>query len=356
MNSDEARANASFRDGPGHSPGKLSLEGKSVAVTGGAGFLGSHVVRLLLQQGCSVRILDDFSNGKMEHLGDMVENPWLEIIRGDVTRVADVRRAFSGCQIVIHLAVLCLRESIKAPRRVNHVIVDGTLNCLSVALEDEVELFLNCSSSEVYGSALHIPMDEAHPLRPETPYAAAKVAQDVYVHSYGRTYGLPWVTIRPFNMYGSNSHWQGYRGEVIPRMIVRAMNREPLIVFGDGTQTRDFVYVEDAARAVIELAREPACREQCVNFCSSTETSVRTIAELICRHFELDPATFIRSESPRPGDVARHLGDNSKFRELVGFIPQVRIDEGIGLTIDWFESLPISPQLMLSSERLRAWE
>lgn len=332
------------------------MESKKVVVTGGAGFLGSHVIRLLLQNNNFVVLLDDFSNGKMAHLEGVANHPNLNVIRGDITNKKDVKTAFEGCQIVIHLAVLGLRQSIKEQHRVNDVIVTGTMNCLDFALANKMELFLNCSSSEVYGTAVYVPMDEKHPLNPETPYAAAKVAQDMYVYSYGSTYGLPWTTIRPFNMYGPYSHWQGFRGELIPKMIVRAMNRKPLVIFGDGNQTRDFIYVEEAAQAVISVAENLNCHNQCINFCSGIETSILQIAELICKHFTLDPNEFIQHQPPRPGDVKRHLGDNSKFKDFLNFSPKISIEEGIHRTIAWFQSLPYKPEELYSQEILRGWE
>ena len=206
------------------------MRNKNILVTGGAGFLGSHLVRLLLEKENKVTILDDFSHGKELHLKEIVKNPNLKVIKGDITNIDDVKKAFENGQVVFHFAVLDLRQSIKEPQRVNDVIVDGTLNCLNVARDNKIELFVNCSSSEVFGTAQYIPMDEKHPLLPETPYAASKVAQDMYTFSFGRTYGLPWTTVRPFNMYGPNSHWQGFRGELIPKMIVRAMNKQPLVI------------------------------------------------------------------------------------------------------------------------------
>ena len=329
---------------------------KRFVVTGGAGFLGSHVVRLLLARGDEVVALDDFSNGKQAHLKPLMDNPGLRVMRGDITQVSDVEAAFHGAHTVIHLAVLDLRESIKNPKRVNQVVVDGTLNCLDLAVRSGVSLFLNCSSSETYGSAVYVPMDEKHPLNPETPYAAAKVAQDMYVRSYGETYHLPWTTIRPFNMYGPNSHWQGFRGEVIPKMIVRAMNRQPLVVFGDGTQTRDFIYVEDAARAVLAVADNAHCVGETINFCSGEEVPIRRIAELICHDLDLDPKTMIENQPPRPADVMRHLGDNRKFQSLLGFKPETKIEEGLKKTVAWFRALPFSPPELLAQEVLRAWE
>lgn len=328
---------------------------QKILVTGGAGFLGSHVVKRLLLMGYLVVVIDDFSNGKMMHLDEVKDDPSLKIYRGDVTRIEDVKAACEGCSIVIHLAVLGLRQSIKEPERVNNVIINGTINCLTAALGNAVELFINCSSSEVYGTAVEIPMKEQHPLDPGTPYAAAKVAQDMYVSSYGNTYGLPWTTIRPFNMYGPCSHWQGFRGELIPKMIVRAMAGQPLIVFGQGAQTRDFVFVEDVAKAVVSLMDNAPCRGRTLNFCTGRETSIMRIAELICDSFGIDKRYGILRHPPRPGDVARHLGDSSAYKELVGGGSMTCIENGLQQTIEWFRSLPLTSEKMLSQEVERNW-
>ncbi len=329
---------------------------KKIVVTGGAGFLGSHVVKLLLENNYRVTAIDDFSNGKMMHVDPVKSNPYLTIMVGDITIKNDVKKAFEGADAVIHLAVLDLRQSLKDPHKVNEVVVNGTLNCLDAALENKVELFLNCSSSEAYGTAQYVPMDENHPLHPETPYAAAKVAQDMYVHSYGRSYGLKWATIRPFNMYGPNSHWQCFRGEVIPKMIVHAMNVKPLVIFGEGNQTRDFIYVEDAANAVLKVLENETCKFNVINFCSGKETKIKRIAEIICERFGLDKERFIEKQKPRPGDVQRHLGDNTKFKTLLGLEPQTDIEEGIRRTIDWFKSLPCLPEELIKHVVVRNWE
>jgi UDP-glucose 4-epimerase len=327
-----------------------------VLVTGGAGFLGASLVPLLLRRGYEVVVIDDFSNGKESHLAAVRDHPKLTVHRGNILVRADVERACQGCDAIIHLAVLCLRQSICDAVRVTEVIVNGTLNCLQVALERRLKLFLNCSSSEVLGTAKRIPMNEDHPLNPETPYAAAKVAQDMLVRSYGSTYGLPWSTIRPFNMYGPNSHWQGHRGELIPKMIVRALNKCPLIIFGDGKQSRDFLFVEEAAQAVCKLLECDRALGQTVNFCTGVDTSVGRIAELICDNFGFDPRKMIEYQEARPGDVQRHVGDVTRFNELFGFVPKVSVQEGLVRTIEWFKSLPIPPQTMLAQMATRNWE
>ena len=332
---------------------------EEVIITGGAGFLGSHVTKFMLDIGYKVIVFDDFSNGKKMHLKSLKDNIRLSIIKGDLTRREDIEnleKSSENSGAIIHLAVLGLRQSIKYPHRVNEVIVNGTINILDMALRKNIKLFLNCSSSEAYGTAEYVPMDENHPLNPETPYAAAKVAQDMYVSSYGRTYGLPWLTVRPFNMYGPNSHWQGTRGELIPKMIVRAMNKRPLIVFGEGNQTRDFLYIEDAAKGIAIIFKKPKSINAVINLCSGIETPVMKIANIICDYFNLDPKKYIIKQSPRPGDVLRHLGDNSRFLDLYKSKPKVQVREGIVKTIDWFKSLPFKPEELLSQEIPRNWE
>lgn len=332
------------------------MKNEDIMVTGGAGFLGSHVVRLLLEQENRVTVFDNFSTGKMLHLNAFAHHPLLRIVRGDVLNVREVQSAFQGCGILIHLAVQDLRLSIKDPGLVNETITAGTINCLDAARQNDAKLFLNCSSAEVYGSARYTPIDEMHPMWPETPYAAAKVAQDMYVYSYGRSFGLPWSTIRLFNMYGPNSHWQGRRGELIPKMIVRAMSGKPLVIFGDGGQTRDFVYVEDAARALILGGENPECLRKTIQFCTGVETSILTIARLICEAFGIDPDEGIKFQQSRPGDVIRQVGDNTLFKRVVGFGPTVDIREGIRRTVSWYRSLSSSPMELFSQEVLRNWE
>jgi UDP-glucose 4-epimerase len=329
---------------------------KNVIVTGGAGFLGSHVTELLLRTGRNVIVIDDFSNGKAIHLDKCKDHSCLKIVKADIAKYRDIEEFFSNVDAVVHLAVLDLRLSIKDPLRVNTAIVDGTLNCLELARKNKIMLFLNCSSSEVYGTAHYVPMDENHPLNPETPYAAAKVAQDMYVRSYGSTFQLPWLTVRPFNMYGPHSHWQGARGELIPKMIVRAMNKQPLVVFGDGRQTRDFIFVKDAAQGIVTLLDRADIRETSVNLCSGKETQIGEIAKQICNYFNLAPSQYIENYPPRPGDVMRHLGSNDKAKLLFDFEARNDLNTGLPETIEWFKSLPYSPEELLTTEVLRNWE
>ena len=325
-----------------------------VLVTGGAGFIGSEIVKQLHRRGHEPVVYDNLSTGCKKNL-DAVSD--VRLIVGDIRDRGGLDLAMAGCEIVFHLAAnVGNLRSLQNPVEDSEVNVLGTLNVLGSARLNGVKKIIYSSSAAIFGEPRYLPMDEKHPLNPETPYAAAKVAQDMYVHSYGSTYGLPWTTIRPFNMYGPYSHWQGFRGELIPKMIVRAMNQKPLVIFGDGHQTRDFIYVEEAARAVISIAENLNCHNQCINFCSGIETSILQIAELICQHFNLDPNEFIQHQPPRPGDVKRHLGDNSNFKYFLNFSPEISIEEGIHRTIEWFQSLPYKPEELYSQEILRGWE
>lgn len=332
------------------------LTNKRVLVTGGAGFLGSHIVPLLLSNENEAVVLDNFSNGRRENLDPVKDHSNLKIIEGDVTEIKDVQEAMKNVEVIIHLAVLDLRQSLKEPLKVNEVIVNGTLNCLMEAAKNNVELFVNLSSSETYGAAVYVPMDEKHPMEPTNPYAAAKIAQDMYVSSFGITYGLPWMTARSFSMYGPNSYWEGIRGEVIPKMIVRAMNKKPLIIYGEGNQTRDFTYVQDVARTVINMAAIPEFQGNVVNVCKGEGTSIRKIAELITNSFALNPDEYILNQPARPGDVLRQCGDNTKLSRYLDVNKFKEIEEGIDSTVEWFKSLPLDPEAMLSQEKTRAWE
>ena len=332
------------------------MEKKRIVVTGGAGFVGSNLLPHLLQRDNHVVVFDNFSNGKMENLQDVKDNPNLEIIKGDVRHADEVKRAFRGAQVVLHLCCQGVRQAIKDPYYVNDVIVDGTLNCLEAAVENKVDLFFNVSSIAVYGKAKYFPVDEEHQMFPVSAYGVAKAAQDLYVRSYGVFRDLPWLTLRFTAMYGPRSHWESYSGEVIPRMVIRAMNREPLIVFGEGTQTRDFLYVGDAVKAILALLDAPGAKGEIFNYGSTTETSILEIAEKICRHFDIRPEAGIQKLPMRPGDSAKVVCDHAKFKARMGFGPETGMNEGLQKTIEWFESLPYPREKLLADVAVKNWE
>ena len=328
----------------------MKLLGKRILVTGGAGFIGSHLVEALAKDN-QVRVLDDFSTGSRDNLAAVSST--VDIREGDVADLETVEDAMRGCEVVFHLAVACLRAVIRDPMlgmRVNEL---GTLTVLLAARDQGIERVVYCSSSEVYGTAHEQRISEDHPLNPETPYAAGKLAGEMQALSFWRTYGLPVMIVRPFNSYGPRSHLLGPSGEVIPRFVARSLAGWPLVVFGDGQQTRDFTWVEDTADG-IKLAAE--CDELIgdrINIARGEEVSVLGIADLIQR--TVGRETPVENYPARPGDVRRHLADVSRSQALLGFSPPVGIEEGLPRYVEWVRQLPGDPASWLEGEEVLNW-
>lgn len=328
----------------------MQIRGKRVLVTGGAGFIGSHLVERLARDN-EVTVLDDFSVGTIENLRD-VQGP-IRVLRGDVRDRATVDEAVSQAQVVFHLAVACLRASIADPMGSHEVNALGTLNLLLAARSSGLDRFVYVSSSEVYGSAQRATIDEDHPLNPMTPYAASKLAGEAYTLSFGHTYGLHTMVVRPFNAYGPREHLDGPSGEVIPRFVARAMMGKPLVVFGDGLQTRDFTWVQDTARGI---ALAGACDELVggvVNIGRGEEASVLRVAHLVqeilgCR-------ILIEHREERPGDVRKHLCDTTRAQSMLGFTARVGIEEGLARYIAWARGFAERAMATLDDEEVVNW-
>ena len=251
----------------------MRIKNKKILVTGGAGFIGSHLVDELVKEN-KVRVIDNFSIGSEKNLEQAKKSRNLKIIKGDITDLPTVKKAISDIDIVFHLAALGVRESINDPFSVHQVNALGTLNLLLEARKNNIERFIYVSSSEVYGTANYVPMDENHPLNPETIYGASKLAGEMYAFSYFRTYRFPSVVIRPFNTYGLRSHFEGPYGEVIPRFVIRALNNLPPIVFGDGKQTRDFTYVTDTVDGIVSASQNDKLVGEVVNIAYGKERRI----------------------------------------------------------------------------------
>jgi UDP-glucose 4-epimerase len=305
-----------------------------VLVTGGAGFIGSHLVDYLIAQGHAVNVLDDFSTGTRDNLEGADDTGLLRTVAGSVLDTADVRAALRDCDVVYHLAVKSVRHSLGHPIENHAVNASGTLNVLEMSRQAGVRRFVYCSSSEVYGNAPDSIMREDTTLCcPVTVYGGSKLAGEHYTSAYYRTYGLPTVIVRPFNAYGPRSHTHGESGEVIPRFFARLLRGLPPLVFGDGQQTRDFTYVSDSAGGIARAAQVDSAIGQIINIARGEPVAIAELAQLIA-HIVGSPFGAMFAEA-RPGDVRALWGDVSRCRDLLGFSAQVGLHEGLLRYFAW---------------------
>lgn len=327
-----------------------------ILVTGGAGFIGSNLVDALAENHAhEIIVADDFSSGTRENLAQHASNPRVRVVELDIRDKPRVREIMRGVDILYHLAVQCIRVSIRDPYLVHEVNATGTLHLLTAALQENVNRFVYCSSSEVYGSAIHVPMSEEHPLVPTTPYGASKLAGETYARSFFLTYGLPVTVVRPFNTYGAREHFEGPYGEVIPKFVVRSLNDAPLVIFGDGCQTRDFTDVSDTVRGLIAAGECGALVGDVINIARGQEVSINDLAQIVLETVPQSKSK-IEHQAPRPGDVMRHYADISKAKRVLGFEPHVEIRQGVKRYVDWLIRSEYDPRALLSKERLRNWE
>ena len=333
----------------------MRLSNKNIVVTGGAGFIGSHVVDRLISDNNRVIIIDDFSTGKWENINHHRTTGMLQIEKADVRDLDLMIRLSGGADAVFHLAVACLRTSLNDPGFVHETNATATLNMCQAALKNNVERFIYVSSSEAYGSASYVPMDEAHPLNPTTVYGASKAAGELYALAYWRTYGLPVVIVRPFNNYGPREPSEGYRAEVIPKFVMRAMGGLQPVIFGNGKQTRDFTWVEDTARGIIMAAECDELVGESINLAYGKEVSIEEVCSLILEKLGCGHIKPRYLEESRPGDVIRHFADTRKAHQLIGFEPTVDIELGIEQYIRYVETKSPDLNSWVKQERIKNW-
>jgi UDP-glucose 4-epimerase len=331
----------------------MKIRDMKVLVTGGAGFIGSHLVDELAKNN-HVVILDDFSSGERENIVHHEGKGNVETITGDIRDKDLLFNITKNIDVIYHLAVQCLRVSIKNPDVTHEVNVTGTLNLLKASLENSIKRFVYISSSEVYGTAVYVPMNEIHPCEPTTVYGASKLAGELYALAYFRTYGLKSMVVRPFNTYGSREHLQGVYGEVIPRFVLRILNNMPPVIFGDGTQTRDFTHVSDTVKGIVMASECDSMIGQSVNIARGQEVSINELAVIIANKLGKNDIKPIYEQN-RPGDVMRHYADISKAKKFFDFSPGIDIEKGIGLFIDWFLSKKYDVSGLLKQEIVFNW-
>jgi UDP-glucose 4-epimerase len=314
------------------------LTGKSVLVTGGAGFIGSHLTdRIAEEKPGNLVVVDNLFLGKESNLATARQiYPDLKFYQQDAADQDAMREIIrkEKVEVIFNLAVIPLPYSLEHPRPT----LDSNLAITSAMVEllrlKEYQTLIHFSSSEVYGTAVHVPMDEYHPLTPSTPYAASKIASDYAVLSYVKTFGVDAAVVRPFNNYGPRQNEGSYAG-IIPIVIHRALKGEPIIIYGDGEQTRDFIFVRDVAEGAVRIYEEEASRGLTINLATGREISVNRLVRTILDVMGVD-VPIIHSD-PRPSDVRRHCGNVGLAYNIIGFQSRVLAHEALLETINWYK-------------------
>ena len=305
---------------------------QNILVTGGAGFIGSHTVDLLLAKGYNVIVLDNFKSGSMSNLSHVLRNENLEVVEGDIRDREIVNEIMRKVDGVIHLAaIVSVDEAISDPRTTFQTNALGTLNLLEAARKFDIEKFVYASSTAIYGEPKYLPVDEDHPTQPTNPYGASKLAGEAFVLAYNWTYGMKTVSLRYFNVYGPRMTSGPYAG-VIAKFISAALRNEPLIIYGDGSQTRDFIYVTDVARA--NLAALKSSETGVFNIGTGRETSINELARIILNLTESE--CDIKYVDWRPGDIKRSVADINRAINLLNWRPETELIAGLKSTIMFF--------------------
>jgi UDP-glucose 4-epimerase len=338
-------------------PEVAGLTGQRALVTGAAGFIGSSLARVLLRSGAEVIAYDNLATGSLANLESSDSEGYgkVKFVHGDVRDWEKLRRNLPGVDVVFHLACLGVRHSLHSPHENHDVNASGTLTVLSQARSANVRRIVHVSSSEVYGTAQWVPMTEQHITDPHTVYGASKLAGECYARAYHRCYGTDVVVLRPFNAYGPRSHSEGDSGEVIPRLLLRALTGKTLTVFGDGTQTRDFTHVYDTAGAMAAAGAADDVSGLTLNVGSGAEISVNELADLIRKVTGRDAP--VERTAPRPGDVLRLFAESTRAAEKLGYSPTVPLDQGLEDLAGRLEALGPDRLTELTADmQVRNWE
>ena len=311
---------------------------KKILVTGADGFIGSHLTEMLLFHGYHVKALSFYNSFNYWGWLDNISHPDLEIVTGDIRDSHYCNYITKDIDIIFHLAALiAIPYSYIAPDSYLETNVKGTLNICQAAKENNVKKILVTSTSEVYGTAQYVPIDEKHPKQPQSPYSASKISADMMAMSFFNTFELPIIIVRPFNTYGPR---QSARA-IIPTIITQIASGKKEIKVGDLTPTRDFNFVKDTCRGFLELADCDAAIGEEVNISSNYEISMRDTLELIAKIMNSD-VKFVEDYQrvrPKNSEVYRLWGDNTKIKNLTGFSPKYSIEQGLKETIEWFLNL-----------------
>ncbi len=312
-------------------------------VTGGAGFIGSHLVDELVNEGAgNIVVVDNFFLGNEHNLDNAKASfPELEVIRLDASNLSAMQDVVTShdIQTVFDLATIPLPTSLTYPHFTMQTNIGITSTFCEIARRGLIERLVHMSSSEAYGSGRYVPMDEDHPHDALTPYAAAKSAEDHILRSFVSTFGIDATIIRPFNNYGPRQNPGSYAG-IIPIIVQRVRTGLPIIIHGDGEQSRDFTYVRDTAKFAVAIHDSPECRGQEINVATGIGTSINTLVQSMLTIMG-KPDYPIEYVKERPGDVRRHMADVTKLKALIGQQPEVLNVDSLAETIEFYERVPL---------------
>ncbi len=327
----------------------MKIEGLRVLVTGGAGFIGSHLVDKLVEKGCEITVLDNFSSGKLDNIAHhLYPGSRVKLIKGDIRCSSIVEEVVKGCDVIFHeAAVVGVKRYVENPVEVIEVNVLGTHNILEAARKYDVSKIIFASTSEVYGKSLKVPLNEWDDriLGPtyidRWCYSTSKALDEHLVIGYYRLYGLKPVVLRYFNVYGPRQECSAY-GTVIPRFIAQALTNRNLTVFGDGQQTRCFTYIDDIVEATIKAAEVEEAVGKVLNLGSNVETKIIDLANLVIKLTGMEGKVkpiFVPYEEfygKWYEDLKRRVPDSTEASKLLGFKPEVELEEGLRRTIEWY--------------------
>jgi len=309
-------------------------------VTGGAGFIGSHIAGTLLERGDYVRVLDNFSTGKRENLEELtrqVNGNQLEVLEGDVRNVSRVKEAVNGVDVIFHSAAfVSVPQSMDEPQECFDVNITGTSLLFDEARKAGVRRVIIASSAAVYGEADALPLVEETPLQPKSPYAVSKRVDEMFVELFTGSFGLEAVALRYFNVYGPRQRPDSMYAAAVPIFARRLLDDKPVTVFGDGGQTRDLINVRDVVRANLLAAEHPNSAGQVFNICTGLETRLLDLLDVLYRLFPNAPMTEFAS--PRAGDIYRSVGSPQKAKDVMGFHAQVSLADGLKEIVEWMRA------------------
>ena len=309
-------------------------------VTGGAGFIGSHIANMLLERGETVRILDNFSTGKRENIEVLTKQfrpKQLEVIEGDVRDASAVKEAVRDIQIIFHeAAFVSVPQSMDEPQECFDVNLTGTSQLFDAARRAGVKRAVVASSAAVYGESEAVPLVEETPLMPKSPYAVSKRVNEMYAELFTSSFNFEVAALRYFNVYGPRQRPDSMYAAAVPIFVRRLLDNKPITIFGDGGQTRDLINVRDIVRANLVASEHPNAAGKVFNICTGIETRLLDLLEVFYDLFPNAPKTEFAA--PRAGDIYRSVGSPQKAKDVIGFEAQVSLAAGLKETVEWMRS------------------